>query len=164
MTPRIRFHGDAFNGTAESHHITEKRFLYDDDHEKDQQGERGRRVVRQEKCSGALHSHDQRRGQNTEGDKNCGQRLGLAVAIRMSFVGRSRRKTQSAPNHDRAGDIKRGFYSVGDQSVGISENTGGNFDDRESNIDHHADEREARPSLQIMGGSVRMRGFDEKKY
>ena len=84
-------------------------------------------------------------------------RFRFAVTVRMRFVRRTRGKFQPAPNHDRARDIEDGFNSIGNERVSISKNTCGRFDECKRDVDHHADEREARASLQIAGGNVRCR-------
>ena len=50
--------------------------------------------MRQKKCLGALHGEENRGGENTERDKDRGNRFSFAVTIRMSFIGRSRRETR----------------------------------------------------------------------
>ncbi len=92
MTPCVGFNGDAFDGTAKADDVTEESFFYGDDREKHRQSEGGGRTMRQKNCPSALHREQNRGGENTERDKNRGERFRFAVTVRMRGVRRSRRE------------------------------------------------------------------------
>jgi len=103
------------------------------------------------RCDDARH-----RFENTNGHNHRGDRFRLAVSVGMRFIWRTGREFQSAPNHERASDIEGGLDAVGDQDVGVAEQTAENFRRGENQIHEHAEKRDARAGLQIVCGSVRM--------
>ena len=100
MTPSVGFDGDTFDRATETDDVAKERFFHDDNDQENQQCERGRRGMRQKQRARALHRKRNGRKQNAARHKNCRQRLGLAMTIRMSRVRWPRRKTQPAPNDD----------------------------------------------------------------
>src|SRR5437667_1150579 len=157
MTPGIRFDGDTLDRATETEHVTKERFFDDDNHQENQQRERGRRGMRQKHCPRAFRRKRNGRKQNAARHKNCGQWFGLAVTVRMGRVRRPRRETQTTPDDNRTGDIERRFHSIRDESVGISENATADFDDGKGDVHDQAKQRQARAGLQITRGRLRMR-------
>src|SRR5438067_8027055 len=113
--------------------------------------------MRQKHCAPALDCHSNRGEQNDTRDKNCSQRFGFAVTVRMCRVRRSGGESQSAPNDKRAGDVEHGFHSICDQRIRVSKNAAENLEDRERDVHNQADEREARAGLQTSRSRLRMR-------
>ena len=90
MTPCVGFNGEAFDGTAKADYVTEESFFYGDDREKHRQSEGRRRAMWQRNCPSALYREQNRGRENTERDKNRGERFRFAVTVWMGGVRRSR--------------------------------------------------------------------------
>src|ERR1700736_3980028 len=157
MAPGIGFHSDTSDRATETDHVAKERFFDNDNHQEDQQRERCRRGMRQKQRARAFHRKRDGCDEHTARHKNCGQRFGFTVAVRMGLVRRSRRKSQPPPDDDRTCDIERGFDSIRDERVSVPENTTADFDDGEGDVHHQTNQRETRAGLQIGRGRLRMR-------
>ncbi len=135
MVPGIGGNGSALKGPADAIDETEEYCFDDNDTDEDHQCEWGRCVMGQENFAGALQSESSARGENAESDDDGSERFGLAMAVGMSRIGRTRGEAQAAPNDDGPSDIERRFDAIGDEGVSVTKDAGGDFHDGENDID-----------------------------
>ena len=81
-----------------------------------------------------LHRDEHRRAHQHERHDPGRDRLGLAVAIGMVFVGRPRRDDQPTPDDERARDVGERLHAVRDQRVRVADHTGGDLGQREHHV------------------------------
>src|SRR5438445_9095164 len=102
----------------------------------------------QKHCPRAFDCQANGRDQDAAGDKNRSQWFGFAVTVRVRFVWRPRRKTETAPDDNRTRDIDGGFHPVSNERIGITEDAAENFENCESDIHDQTDQSESRSGLQ----------------
>jgi hypothetical protein len=156
MMPGIGLHGRALDVAPDAVNVTEQSFFYHNHHNQYPEREWRRSVVRRENFAHALNCQTGRGCEHAEGHDHRRDRFRFAVSVGMRFIRRTGREFQSAPNHERASDIEARLDAVGDQDVGVAEQTAENFRRGEKQVHEHAEKRGARPGLQIVRGSLRM--------
>ena len=98
----------------------------------------------------ALQREDNGGRNDEEGDDDRGHRFGLAVTVGMLGIRRRGRDFQAVPNDERSEDIERRFDSVGNQRVGMTENTGDDFGSGKNEVDRQTEQREARSGAKLI--------------
>src|SRR5438094_595501 len=103
-----------------------------------------------------------RGSQYADRNNHSGNRLDLSMTIWMTPVRRTRRNFQSSPDHNGTAHVHRGFNSISDQHIRVTEKTGDHFYRRQHDINGETKQRDPRASLQIVYGSVRMLRRDHR--
>ena len=157
MMPGVGLDRGALHVFAKANHDVIENFLHGHHHDQHDERERRRPVMRDKDFANALNRETDGCQEDPHGHNRRRQRLGFSMSVGMRFVRRSRGKLETAPDHDRSRDIKRGFYSIGDQDVRITEEARGNFRGGKDHVHQHPDERDPRAALHIAGRIVRDR-------
>lgn len=144
MMPRIRLHCAGANLHAGVRDFAKEHFLYDDDEHEHAERKRRRHLVRRADFANALHREADGGGEDDEGDHDGGDDLGFSMAVGMFLIRRLGCDAQAKPHDERAEDIEQRLHPVGDERVGVAEQTGHDFDDGEHGIYQHAQHGEAR--------------------
>ena len=162
MMPGIGLHGRALDVAPDAVDITEQNFFYHDDHDQYPERERRRSVVRRENFAHAFNGQTERGEKHDQCDDSSCNWFCLPMTIGMRRIRRASGDFQPAPDHDGTADVQGRFDPVGDQDVSVPKNAGDNFYAPEHQIDGKAEQRNARPGLQIAGRSVRCRMLRER--
>jgi len=95
-----------------------------------------------------LKSNPNRRQQQQDRDKSCGNRLSFAMAIRVVLVGRLSRYGQRAQNSQRTEYICQRFHRIGHQGVRMSGDAGDKFGGPKNQVDDEPDEGSPQPAFE----------------
>ena len=127
MMPGVTLQGGALNGRSDARSHAKECLLNRDDDEQHGQSEPRGGLVRRHDFMDALYRDEHGCAEQEQGDDDTGHGLGLAVAIGMILVRRHHSQAQSAPDHERAKDIRGGFDAVGDEHPGMAEDAHANL-------------------------------------
>ena len=92
-----------------------------------------------------------RRQQQHGGNHGGGDRLRLAVAVRMVVIRRRLGHDESAPDDHGTENVRERFHRVGDERLRMAENAGEKFRERQHDVRGEAEERGAQAAMEAIG-------------
>jgi len=166
MMPGIGLDGGTFHCVGFAEDKPEKRFLDNNDNEQNDEGKGPWRSVRMHDSRDRGDGDPDRGEQKQRGDDSRGEGFGLAVAIRMVFIGGLSSDDESAPDDNRAEQIGQGFDGIGDQSMRLAGNAREELGRDQDGIDRQADKGGAQAPSEsgISHGEKLLRGATEMKW
>lgn len=140
MMPGIGTHGGTIDGFGFLGNEAVEGFLDDDYEDQYREGEGFRSVAfTGKKFVGGIEGDAGSGEQQHGGDNGRGDGFGFTVTVGMVFIGRFLGNHHCAPDNDGAENIGEGFDGIGDQRVGMADDSGKQFPGSEQGIENHAE-------------------------